>query len=59
MGKKTSVFAYTASISSNVLRVAYQKLQQIWYVNILKVIISDMENHGFVGMLTPSPTHEQ
>ncbi len=53
------MFAYTASVSSNVLRVAYQKLQQIWYVNILKVIISDMENHGFVGMLTPSPTHEQ
>lgn len=53
------MFAYTSSVSSSVLRVAYQKLQQIWYVNILKVIISDMENHGFVGMLTSSPTHEQ
>jgi hypothetical protein len=59
MGKKTAMFAYAFSVSSSVLRVAYQRLQQIWYVNILKVIISDMENHGFVGMLTPSPTHEQ
>ncbi len=30
MGKKTSMFAYTSSVSSSVLRVAYQKLQQIW-----------------------------
>ncbi len=43
MGKKTSMFAYTSLVSSSVLRVAYQRLQQIWYVNILKVIISDME----------------
>jgi hypothetical protein len=59
MGKKTSMFAYTSLVSSSVLRVEYQKLQQIWYVNILKVIISNMEIHGFVGMLTSSPTHEQ
>jgi hypothetical protein len=43
---------------SSVLWVAYQKLQQICYVNI-QVSNSHVENHEFVGILTSSPTPEQ
>jgi hypothetical protein len=54
MCKKTSMFPVYI-FKSGILWVAYQKLQQIWHVN-MQVSNSHMEKHEFVGMFITYPS---